>query len=440
MGDAHFVRRENVATQSDDRPACFCYDTERYAGMSETVLPQLVAEIAEADVDFIVQLGDFEQGHRDPELAKGDFTAGLRLFESAAPTHVARGGHDYPDTAFESIIVPHNAERVGQALQTPYYSFEHGNSLFVVLDLVPRASEEQWPWLERELARGEGFEHVFVLGHEPAFSVGRPFFTSLHKAARMSRLFAQYQIDCYLCGHTHNQSIVARRVGKRLLLQAMSCAVGDAQRDPIPLDEVRTWLVPRGEAAYCWPGYVENSAPGWVLIEVDGGAASMEWRRVGDGPHVRLNWRRGQTPTETFRRPFPPRRRLSVAELGRISRAWLCLCVDRSDDRPKTVTLNRAPIAEFPSMVQHYHHRTEIPADAVRLLALSNELRIVADADDRFCVSSVQLSAQLDSGETVRSSLAPYMYATTDEFNAWQQPLLCRAPTAAELPPITVSF
>jgi len=440
VGDTHFVRPGNVEKQIEDRPECFGYDTKRYALMSQTVLPRLIGEIADADVDFIIQLGDFEQGQRAPELAAGDFAEALRLFETAAPTYVARGTHDFPFEVFTDVVVRHNAALAGRDIEDYYFSFEHGSSLFIVVDTHVHAQAEQWPWLENELARGDSFDHVFVCGHEPTFNAGRPFFTSPEQSAKMGPMFMRHQIDCYFCGHTHNQNIAAKGVNGRWLLQAKSSAIGDAASKPVPLDEVRTWLLPRSQTAYCWPGYVENSAPGWLLGEVDGDAARIEWRRVGDGPHVRVEWRRGHLPQETYRKPFPVRRRLSVCELDRIRRAWLCMCIDRSDDRPKTVTLQDAPIAEFPTMVARYHHRTEIPSDALGLLSLSNELRIVADADDELCVSSVHISAQLDSGETVRSSVSPHIHTTADGLDAWGLPMLRRARRAADLPPIIVSF
>jgi len=440
VGDIHFVQPQNVQRQTDGRPECFCYDTKRYARMAQTVFPKLVAEIAEAKVDFVVQLGDFVQGHRDDQLARKDFEEALRLFETAAPTCVVRGTHDFPFGVFADVVVRHNAAFACKEIDDFYFSFERGNALFILVDTHVHAAPEQWTWLERELARGRDFEHVFVCGHEPTFNVGRPFFTPPDMSAKMGPIFMRHQIDAYFCGHTHNQNITVRQVGDRSLLQAKSSAVGDVARTPVPLDEVRTWLLSRRETAYSWPGYVENSAPGWILAEMDGKSANIEWRRIGDGPHVRIEWTRGRLPKETFRRPFPLRRRLSVCELDQIRRAWLCMCVDRSDDRTKAVTLDGVTLAEFPSVIARYHHRTEIPQDALRLLGLSNELRIVAEAEDKFCVSSVHISAELATGEVVRSTVSPYIYATADELGAWHLPVLRRASRVSELPPIVVSF
>ena len=49
-------------------------------------------------------------------------------------------------------------------------------------------------------------------------------------------------------------------------------------------------------------------------------------------------------------------------------------------------TLQGTPVAEFPTMIQPYHHRSEISAEALPLLGLSNELRLAADASDEFRV------------------------------------------------------
>ncbi len=440
VGDIHFVRSENIERQTAERPESFGYDTRRYARMAETVLPRLVEEIADARPDFIVQLGDFEQGHRDPALARGDFQAGLNLLERAAPTLVVRGTHDYPHEAFDAVIPAHNAARAGVEVSAPFFSFERGNARFIVTDTHPHAAPEQSEWLEAELERSDRFAHVFVFGHEPAFNTARPFFFSPDHAGRMGERLHQAGVSAYFCGHTHNQCLAARRRGGSVLLQAKSCAIGDPAAEPAPLDAVRTWLLPRAETAWCWPGYVENSAPGWLLVETDGEAARLEWRRVGDGPHVRIEQRRGRPPRELFRSPPAPRRRLSVSELDRIRRAWLCLSIDRTDASRKRVILQGAPAAEFPSQVAYYHHRTELPADAARRLEVTNELRIEADDDARFCVSSVHLSAQLDTGEVVRSSVWPYIYSTTDEVARWRLPQVRYADRARDLPPIVVSF
>lgn len=107
---------------------------------------------------------------------------------------------------------------------------------------------------------------------------------------------------------------------------------------------------------------------------------------MGDGPHVQLELLRGHMPEEMHRRPLPVRRRLSAADFGRVRRVWLCLSVDRSGETTNMVTLQGTPVAEFPTMIPRYHHRSEISAGALPLLGLSNELRLAADASDEFRV------------------------------------------------------
>ena len=74
------------------------------------------------------------------------------------------------------------------------------------------------------------------------------------------------------------------------------------------------------------------------------------------------------------------------------------------------------------------------------MLGSSNELRLVAGASDEFRVSSVHLSAELDDGTVVRSSVSPHLYSTSSDLDGWELPMMCRAACAPDLPPIMMSF
>jgi Flp pilus assembly protein TadD len=88
-----------------------------------------------------------------------------------------------------------------------WYSFDFGNSHFVVLesDLARLAAGgEQLAWLERDLAASTA-TWKFVNLHHPLFSASRDY----HESARLRRksllhpIFERHRVDMVFCGHDH---------------------------------------------------------------------------------------------------------------------------------------------------------------------------------------------------------------------------------------------
>jgi hypothetical protein len=134
------------------------------------------------------------------------------------------GNHDFP-------VQPHWFEFWAPPANKLYYSFDYGNSHFVILD-VNRAylsegqkredakyepgSEEsaiqtqsqsfqpgsaQYEWLRKDLA-GTNKKHIFVFFHEPAFSYGgHDGSPAIQKV--LCPLLEQYKVTAAFSGHSH---------------------------------------------------------------------------------------------------------------------------------------------------------------------------------------------------------------------------------------------
>jgi hypothetical protein len=125
-----------------------------------------------------------------------------------------------------SATVPKVVNRGPPGCRETTYSFEWGNSHFVVLNLyydgvkdwglkgnlVPELLE----WLEADLAANTK-DHVFVVGHEPIVSMpdmdngrvrhqGDSLDEHPENAYLFHELLKSYGVTAYICGHSHNAS------------------------------------------------------------------------------------------------------------------------------------------------------------------------------------------------------------------------------------------
>lgn len=111
---------------------------------------------------------------------------------------------------------------------TTTYSFDYQNAHFVVLNEYCDASGEDvtsgdvpdhlYHWLENDLSQTDQV-HIFVLGHEPAYPqpdadngrlrhVGDSLDQYPARRDRFWQLLSDQDVVAYICGHTHNYSVV----------------------------------------------------------------------------------------------------------------------------------------------------------------------------------------------------------------------------------------
>jgi len=176
---------------------------------------------------FMISPGDLDV---DPPSAVRDMID--RVLGEDYPWYPVLGNHD-PESPSSmrylraySMTVPNVVNRGPTGCEATTYSFDYGDSHFVVLnqyfdgvndwglegDVVPELLE----WLDADLAATKK-RHIFVFGHEPLVSMpdmdngrirhmGDSLDENWESAFAFFQVMMKHDVDAYICGHTHNTS------------------------------------------------------------------------------------------------------------------------------------------------------------------------------------------------------------------------------------------
>lgn len=181
-------------------------DTQKFKTGKKSALRQAAGNIAAADVDFTIMMGDFCSGRNCAKQLRRWKSAASPLFPDI---YGVRGNHDLvsPDI-WQSIFNPPANGPSGYIGWT--YSFDYGNSHFIVLDTSRvyqhLINSNQRDWLEQDLAANTK-ENVFVFFHEPAFPVGHKIGKSLDadpgNRNALWEILDSYNVTAVFSGHEH---------------------------------------------------------------------------------------------------------------------------------------------------------------------------------------------------------------------------------------------
>jgi 3',5'-cyclic AMP phosphodiesterase CpdA len=174
--------------------------SDRTGGHSPGVYKEVVNEINLLNPDFVVTVGDHIEGYgEDYDRTNAEWDSLLNIVDGlGAPVYFTPGNHDIWDDTSESIYIV----RTGQM---PYYSFDYGNTHFVVMDVsrIEYSSDlaaDQMAWLVSDLASHQDAGNIFVFYHKPLWvntlMVGKP--DPLHE------IFKEYGVDAVFNGHLHH--------------------------------------------------------------------------------------------------------------------------------------------------------------------------------------------------------------------------------------------
>lgn len=428
MGDLHYVQEQShqQALNGNPKGVTEFVDVTRNLWLTRNVTPRVITEIAALKPDFVIQTGDIIQGHCDDE-ASGlrEMREALELLEGLkAPVFFALGTHDgVVGKREERQVLEYVYPAIGKALGTApltkgYYTFERERSLFIVLDYTTYVSgDEQSDFIRETFERSATYDHVFLFAHPPLVCVGRPFFTHFDFVQTVLGQMAAHPVDAYFCGHTHNQTANLHKVGERWVPQLKSSVLGYPDRPPVDLRDVRTILPKPSEYEFGW-GYLEDSAPGWWVITVEGKQVQADWHVLGQGIVGQLQWSRGEKAIFARKPEF---RRTSGLELPSLQdirsvqlRAAGSNC--KTPDRYR-VCLNGEEIGVLPRL-EYFDSRQfmQIEPQAWPLLRKRNRLEVTT-CDDAMCIGGFVLEVETDNG-WIRSTVSDY-YANTDRWDRW---------------------
>jgi 3',5'-cyclic AMP phosphodiesterase CpdA len=195
--------------------------------------------------EFLLSPGDF-----DPPAANRAIID--RYLGPKFLWYVIVGNHEVENAAvmpwvreWQAGDIPHVVRRGLPGTQLTLYSWEIGNSHFVAIDSYPWAkagaiderdktkttgnkgkvdlTDATFQWIEDDLAAARK-PFLWVVGHQPIESLpdmdsgrvrheGESVSYDAERAARFAELLKKFHVRAYLCGHTHNTSVVKLKSG-----------------------------------------------------------------------------------------------------------------------------------------------------------------------------------------------------------------------------------
>lgn len=187
-----------------------CGDTHAYF---TSVQEQIMERIASRDPDFGIFVGDVTNYGKMEEWAPYHFYPARKVLRSM-PTFIAPGNHEYYSATPENRV-PSFEHYIDQPNNNYWFSFQYGNSRFIVLDpnkgdpvgITPESPQYQWLRKELESREYRNSKWRFVFLHEPPFSEGwahRYYDGEDTLRKHLVPLFEKHRVTMVFSGHTHD--------------------------------------------------------------------------------------------------------------------------------------------------------------------------------------------------------------------------------------------
>lgn len=147
---------------------------------------------------FVVHTGDMITGYTyDKDKIRKEWARFQKDIEPLSmPFYPAPGNHDVTTTEIEPLY----AEAWGEGKY--YYSFDHNNSHFIILDTdlhaqMDQIPEEEMEWLKSDLEKNKMADNIFLFFHSP-LHLNKDFdWQSVHE------ILVRYPVRAIFTGHAH---------------------------------------------------------------------------------------------------------------------------------------------------------------------------------------------------------------------------------------------
>lgn len=417
VSDTHFVTRDFIGYDLDgSRPL----DAEAYVENVTYSLAPMMDALRTLKPDFLVLTGDVAEPRANVEDHRKDLQAALDFFATCdIPMLIVRGNQD-GDEVYDEVVLPRTVQLLGYTPEAHYFSFEVGDSQFIVLDTSFWCSD-QCHWLEGILAHRSqaAVERTFLFGHHPIWAISKPFFSDRDFQSDLATVLSRYAIDAYFCGHSHNQNIVLHRTANLPVLQCMGALIGLSNEPPLPLNQIQSLLPLPDNMVTVWPGYLENTAPGWFMAYVNRGGATVEWHHLNRGAEVVVSWYRSGDMHKFWFMEQIPGARLVETDVRRIRRAFLRFCAWENMAGAR-VWLNGIEIGTLPIADKFSPGRVDVPPGMLASLQMENRVHIEPVDGCRGALGNLVLEVVLPGGRHVRTHIFEDIYTWSDQWDAWE--------------------
>ncbi len=424
IGDTHFctelTRGGNCGEFSiDELP-----DHLRYSRMVNLVLEPMFERINALDVDFVISTGDFVEGgmsdSRERTYAEMEQALTNLAEKICAPVVIAKGTHEGSGNcpgarAFREVVMPRMAEDIGKKIEKEYFCFERENCAFILIDYLnffPGGEQDVWLKNELESVCGKG-RVVFLAGHPPLYNWGRHYFSDPRFSRRLIELCRIYPVSAYFCGHTHNQAISFHETKPGSgFLQVMASSVGYPRMDAIPLEEVHV-IEPHSSCDHYLWGIIEDSAPGFYIIETNDKDIDIEWFKFNGGNKslIRFPINRSR-PVEVKKPAFRYfEHELKPEDMRQIKAAFLNVFGIYRDHESTEAVLNGGSLGALPGNGSYASRRClAVRREELKNICYDNEVTIKTPATGEYALGSISLELLLWDNRIIRSRPSPEIY------------------------------
>ena len=172
-----------------------------------TAFKRILKEINAHNPAFTVNTGDAIYGSSKKSRTQEQYKDYTETIASLlkAKVYLAIGNHEIHGSRS-------NQEFFAEKLGNLYYSFNHGDSHFIVLDSeyvgeAGKITGKQLEWLKDDLEKSRNARHKFVFFHRPMYPVDGHIGSSLDKYPKerdaLHNLFIRNRINTVFAGHEH---------------------------------------------------------------------------------------------------------------------------------------------------------------------------------------------------------------------------------------------
>jgi hypothetical protein len=238
-------------------------------GVNRSALSKLVMQMNNEKLDFVLFVGDAIMGEKKgtfaadaPGSVKSEMTGWLNIMKKLkCPWYFSVGNHEvyHPgnDQTLRDVFTAsgHAMPTNGPADQQQLvYSFDNKNAHIVCLSAYQPGSPHhvQTDWLKKDLESVKK-DHIFVMCHEPAFSIigesNKCLESSPADRDAFWNIMNEKRVDAYLCAHEHvyyrNHPVPQSDVWQII------CGLAGAPQDAVPNSK-------------------EKQKSGYLLVEING--------------------------------------------------------------------------------------------------------------------------------------------------------------------------
>ena len=275
-------------------------------GVNEAIVNAIARDIVKEGAELVLVPGDMVNGYKYIEASYFDQFVTWR--KAMAPVYAAgikvyplRGNHETGPFLHNELELWSPAEKNAPAINSipelkmayleifndPWiptngpegekgltYSFSHHNAFFVGVDEYANPLQVNQAWLDTELQANKQ-PHIFVYGHNPAFSVKHPDSLAFYPQGRDTfwNSLGKAGVKIYFCGHDHfyNRAHVNDQAGNSIY-QVLSGAGG------APFAKWKEQKYAEGDKVV--KDYHDEGHYGYVLVTIMDTEVTMEWKAL----------------------------------------------------------------------------------------------------------------------------------------------------------------